>query len=212
MCRRQTPKINQRLEKGWVEPLYLRVIDEIIVDAKPAGHDAAPRPALVPAVMSVGTAAGCASYGRQPCALGRSGLAGRCGRRAVAAAPDAVHAVPTAPGLAFPGSGGRPGGRVANSAECRLASIRAGLPQGRNVRILGAFRPAATPAARLFVRTVLSNYNELLQVQILLPRPTCLLFRSSVASPRKVRYRAGVAPKPWRRKPWRRQTVGDVKR
>ncbi len=39
---------------------------------------------------------------------------------------------------------------------------------------LGLFRPADTPVMRLFVRIVLSNYNGLWQVRILLPRPSRL--------------------------------------
>ena len=53
ICRRQTPQVNQRLEQRWFEPLYLRIIDKFLVDAKPVGHGATPCPARTPAMSGV---------------------------------------------------------------------------------------------------------------------------------------------------------------
>jgi hypothetical protein len=58
ICRRQTPEIDQRLELRCFEPLHLRVINETIVDAKPAGHaghDATPYSALAPTAVDGGS-------------------------------------------------------------------------------------------------------------------------------------------------------------
>ena len=82
ICGRQTPEIDQRLEKGRIESLYLRVIDKIIVDTEPASHDAARHLVLASAAMS-GRARGFSR--NRICHANRAGLRNR---------GEAEHAVP----------------------------------------------------------------------------------------------------------------------